>query len=61
MRWRYIICIATIINLLMVTFAVLEKGYNLRIMQNPENQDMNLVVEALAERQVYFFTKRLKN
>ena len=54
MRWRYIICIATIINLFMVTFAVLEKGDNLRIMQDPEYQDMNLVAEALAERRVYF-------
>lgn len=52
--WRYIICIATIINFLVVAFAVLEQGGKFRIMQTPENQDMNLVVEALAVRQVYF-------
>lgn len=54
MRWKTIVLLTTAVNLLMIMFAVTEMGDSLCVTAGPEEQDMNLVVEALEAHRVSF-------
>lgn len=53
-RWRRVIILATITNLFILYIAYSWGGGNMRLMSSPENQDMNMVAEALSLGQAEF-------
>lgn len=53
-KWRYILILATITNMFILGIAYARNPYIDVFMDSANAQDMNLVAEALAQRQLYF-------